>query len=147
MIYINISLFYKCIFVSYHGRLSYSCVKSVTYLILMLCNFTFFDVFNYLPLFSNKLQIIFEVMWKFNKVPFRSSYINCPAALKKMGFLSNLNCLNLLWEFHTWTPMNLKRFLNTSFICVTYYVVNMCNISGMWSSFVGHRFSYGEYCN
>ena len=94
MIYINVSLFHKCIFVSYHGHLSYSCVKSVTYHILVLCNFPVFDVFNYLPLLSNKLQIIFEVMWKFNKVPFRPSYINCQAALKNTEFLSNLNCLN-----------------------------------------------------
>jgi hypothetical protein len=95
MIYINISLFYKCISVSYHGRVSYICVKSVTYFISLLCNFPFFDVFNYLPLFSNKLQIIFEVMWKFNKFLFRSAYINCPVALKKIGFLSDL-VFNLL---------------------------------------------------
>jgi hypothetical protein len=36
-IYINISLFYKC-----GISVSYSCVKSVTYLILVLCNFPFF---------------------------------------------------------------------------------------------------------
>lgn len=95
MIYINISLFYKCLFVSYLGHVSCCCVKYVTYLILVLCNFPFFDVFNYLPLFSNKLQIIFEVMQKFNKVPFRSSYISRQAALKKMGFLSKLHFLNL----------------------------------------------------
>ena len=73
MIYMNISLFYKCIFVSYHGRVSYVCVKSVTYLILVLCNFPIFDVFNYLPLFSNKLQIIFEVIATVLSWPYKTS--------------------------------------------------------------------------